>query len=661
MELFIYLIKVTGCTAAFYLVYHILFSKLTFFTLNRWYLLSALVISMLIPLLHINIQTTLPALDVKPLIVNTNTKTISEATDPVFIAQQPQHHTDWMFVADIAYCTITGLLLLKLLLVLGGIVFKALKYGEKQNGYRLIESRSHSNSSFFKYIFLNGAGLNDYEKEQVICHELAHVRLGHTADNLFTEVLKAVLWFNPFVYLFSKALHQSHEFEVDRHLALQYNSKDYAGLLLKLSNPARVGINNQFSAYGLKTRIQMLFKSQSATARKLSYLLVLPVIIGLVYFLAVERVYAFAQDTGGAKNFVLVLDAGHGGNTGGKSNGVNEQDIALAMVKQIKTIAEQRGIKIILTRSDNTNVPFADRVKPQGDAFVSIHVNSDPGNTPRQSTGMTVLTDRTINKERSQKLAEVMVSQMQKLTGITVSDQVYHQGIYVLRENKAPAILLEIGYLTNKNDVKYITNPQNQQAIAEEFVDAIIAYKNTVATKATGIGQVINNAVRTQVKVSVLTNKLQQAIRQRAIADTAIKVKTGNWMSANNMNKGHMSMLNIQYNNDNPNGSRDNLYEDFKEIRSAAIDSSRVDSKTKAVHLYNAELTTGKFNIKADHIVYDRMDSLISANGNVRLKVSDNKHPNAAPTLLETDSLNIYLNNYYLHRSVIRRVIDKLK
>jgi len=657
MELFIYLIKVSGCTAAFYLVYRFLFSKLTFFTLNRWYLLSALVISMLIPLLHINIQTTLPATDIKPLIVNTNTKTISEVIDPVFIAQQPQHRTDWILVANIAYCAIAGVLLLKLLIVLGSIVFKVIKYGEKQDGYWLIEGRSHNNSSFFKYIFLNAAGLNDQEQEQVIYHELVHARLVHTADNLFTEVLKAVLWFNPFVYLFSKALHQSHEFEVDRHLALQYNSKDYAGLLLKLSNPARVGIGNQFSAYGLKTRIQMLFRSQSATAKKLSYLLVLPVVIGLVYFLAVERVYAFAEDTGGDKDFVLVLDAGHGGNSGARAGNVLESDITLAVVKRIKTIAEQRGIKTLLTRANNADVPLAERASLQGDAFVSIHVNSVGGKSAKSATGMEVISDRLNTKAETAKLATAFIGKMNELKGITMNGWVYRQGIAVLRENKAPAILLELGYLTNKSDVKYITNPQNQQAIAEKFVDAIITYKNALQTKVKATGAIRENILRTDVKISFSGSKTQQAIAQNAIADTAIKgkgVKTGVNYSVAKSEKGRISKLAMSYTNDDPNEPKDNLYQEFKYFRLNAADSSIVDDKAKTIRLYKAELTSGKFNIKADYILLNRADSLISANGNVRVKMSDSKKAGQAPTTIDTDTLIIDLKNHP-YRSFINR------
>jgi N-acetylmuramoyl-L-alanine amidase len=401
----------------------------------------------------------------------------------------------------------------------------------------------------------------------------------------------------------------------------------------------------------------MLFGSQSATAKKLSYLLILPVIIGLVYFLAVERVYAFAEDTGSGKDFVLVLDAGHGGNTGGRANGVNEQDITLTMVKQIKTIAEQRGIKIILTRNDNTNVPLAKRTSLQGDAFVSIHVNSDPDNITRKSSGMMVLTNRITNKQRSQKLAEAMVSQMQKLTGITMSDQVRSQGIYVLRENKAPAILLEIGYLTNKNDVKYITDPQNQHAIAEKFVDAIITYKNTLQTKVKGTGAIRENILRTDVNIGFARSKTQQAIAQNTIADTVIKgkgVKTGVNDTVAKSKKGRISKLAMSYTNDDPNEPKDNLYNEFKTARFTAIDSSIADNNTGTVRFYKAEMTSGKFNIKADYILLNRTDSLISANGNVWVKMSDSKKVGQAPTIINTDSLTIDLRNHP-YRPIVNR------
>lgn len=484
MELFIYLIKATGCTAAFYSVYYLLLRKLTFFNLNRWYLLSSLVISLTLPLLHIGIQTKVLTSDVKPVIINTATKTIAEAVDPVILSQ-PVTHVNWLQIGTCVYLAIAAFLLLKLLIDIAGIFYKAIKYGEQQNGYHLINTQKPNNSSFFKYIFLNNTGLSTLEEEQVIAHEVVHMQKLHSVDNLFIEVLKTLLWFNPFIYLFGKALCQTHEFEVDRCITSRYNSKNYAGLLLKLSAPVNMGLANQFSAYGLKIRITMLFNKPSAAIKKLSYLLTIPVMGVLIYFLCVNKVYAHSTATP-ITDFTLVLDAGHGGKTIGAiaPNGITEKDLTLTMVKQIKAIADKRGIKTILTRSNDKDVSFTERLKPKGNIFVSVHINS--AGTYREAdkyNGMLIITDEHKNVSASDKLADIFKREMQRLNGIAIDTVTHHQGIMVLKNNNAPAILIELGYLSNKSDLKYITNKDNQHDIAEKFVDAVIAYKTQYAAQ----------------------------------------------------------------------------------------------------------------------------------------------------------------------------------
>jgi len=481
MDLFSYLIKATACTAAFYAVYYLLLQKLTFFNLNRWYLLSSLVLSLTIPLLHIGIQTKAPASNVKTIFLDPATRTIIDTPDPVILSQ-PIAHVNWLQVCTYAYLTITALLLFKLLMDLAGVLYKAIKYGEQQNGYWLVNAQKPGNSSFFKYIFLNRTGLSTIEKEQVIAHEIVHVQKLHSVDNLFSEMLKAVLWFNPFVYLFGMALHQAHEFEVDRCLADRYNSKDYAGLLLRLSTPINMGFVNQFSAYGLKVRITMLFKKPSAAVKKLNYLLAIPVMGALIYFLCVNKVYAYFKTT---SDFVLVLDAGHGGKTTGSVvNGIAEKDLALTMVKQIKAIADERGIKTILTRSDDRDVSFDERLKLQGNIFVSVHINSGgPYKGADKYNGIVILTDRYKNNPGSEKLANMFKREMLHLNGIAIDTVTRHQGIVVLRDNSIPAVLIELGFLTNKNDLKYITNKDNQHDVAEKFVDAVVAYKTQYGVK----------------------------------------------------------------------------------------------------------------------------------------------------------------------------------
>ncbi|MEO6522266.1 MAG: N-acetylmuramoyl-L-alanine amidase [Mucilaginibacter sp.] len=640
MELFIYLLKVTGCTAAFYLVYYTLFRKLTFFSLNRWYLLASLLVSMLIPLLHISVQTTIPTPDVKPVIINTATKTIEFVADPVILQQPLVQHINWESIAVYAYWIIAALLLIKLTITLGGIIYKGIKHGKRQNGYRLVNGIPANNSSFFNYIFLNDNHLDIIEQEQVITHELVHAKLMHSADNLFTEVLKALLWFNPFVYLYSKALHQAHEFEVDSHLADRYNSKNYASLLLKLSMPANVGISNQFSAYGLKSRVQMLFKSKSATAKKLGYLLMLPIIASLVYFLAVDKVYAYSEDTSLNKNFVLVLDAGHDGKSGAGVGSVLESDIALTMVKQIKAIAEERGIKTVLTRTDNTAVPLAERKSVQGDAFVSVHVNAVSGEMPASATGMMVVTDRN-PKPETQKLATALIGEMQKLNGITMSDKVYHQGVGVLRDNKTPAILIELGYLTNKNDLKYITDPQNQHNIAQKFVDAILAYKKAAQPKNSGAIVKPDTGLHVKVNVAFVPHTWGKAQPAQTVTDT---VKNARGKSISDTHKS--TSLNISCSADDLKAGEVNLYADFSHVRIISSDSS-ASKRNGDVVIYNANLVTGKFNIKAKTVRYNLSDSIVSASGKVHITITDNNMVQKPySTSMVIDTLTIDLKNH---------------
>lgn len=477
MELFIYLTKVTACTAAFYTVYHLLLHKLTFFSLNRWYLLSSLILSLAIPLLHMAVPIEAPRY-VKPSAINFLATSISETADPIILSQ-PITHINWVQLCMYAYLAIAALLLLKLLIDLAGIFYNAIKHGEQQNDYYLINAQTATNSSFFKYIFLNSTGLSTIEKEQVIAHEMVHVQKLHSIDNLFTQALKALLWFNPFVYLFAKALHQAHEFEVDRCLTTRYNSKSYAGLLLKLSVNTGMGLTNQFSAYGLKTRIKMLFNKPSAAIKKLSYLLAIPVISTLVYFLCVDKVYAYKKSTS-ATDFVLVLDAGHGGKDKGAVAGhsVTEKNLTLSIAKQIKAIADTRGIKTVLTRSDDRDVSFDDRLKVKGDVFISVHINSvGTAKDADKYNGIVILTDEKTNAAESEKLGDTFKNELQKLNGIAIASAYQRVRLAVLRKNTVPAVAIELGYLTNKSDLAYLTNKNNQHDIAEKFVDAVVAYK----------------------------------------------------------------------------------------------------------------------------------------------------------------------------------------
>src|SRR5664279_4627838 len=147
--------------------------------------------------------------------------------------------------------------------------------------------------SFFGYIFLNPENHTPTELSAIIMHEKIHETSTHSVDILLSEFFKILLWFNPFSWLFCRAVKENIEFEVDRVLLHQgIDCKEYQYSLLKLSSVKnQIIITNHFNLSNLKTRIIMMNKNQSSRYGLAAYALVIPLILLCMVFS-----YAFAQN-----------------------------------------------------------------------------------------------------------------------------------------------------------------------------------------------------------------------------------------------------------------------------------------------------------------------------------------------------------------------------
>ncbi|MBO7120179.1 MAG: M56 family metallopeptidase [Bacteroidaceae bacterium] len=118
--------------------------------------------------------------------------------------------------------------------------------------------------SFLHYIIINAS---DYEhlRQPILAHEQAHIRLGHTYDLLLLELVKAVQWFNPFVYLLGRDLKAVHEYEADDAvLSFGIDAKTYQLLLVTKAVGSRLQtVCNSLSHHSLKKRIKMMHKNNS--------------------------------------------------------------------------------------------------------------------------------------------------------------------------------------------------------------------------------------------------------------------------------------------------------------------------------------------------------------------------------------------------------------
>jgi len=282
MSAIIYLLQVSACLALFYGFYYLLLNRLTFFTINRYYLLGTLVISFVIPLLTIPVHQEYSAVPVVQQVVNIRSVNNSmHFTNPVTRFVVPKTYATWMQLLQWVYLAAVAGLLIHLFSTLVNF-FAKLKRRKISNIGKVHVLRGDKklpNGSFLNYIFLNDDELSTDEVQQIVAHEMLHVKLLHSADRILMKLVQIILFFNPFVYLYARSMEENHEFEVDREVARSTDKTKYADLLLHLSVTNQGMLYHSFSKVPLKKRITMLFNKPSANVKRVVYILVLPVIL----------------------------------------------------------------------------------------------------------------------------------------------------------------------------------------------------------------------------------------------------------------------------------------------------------------------------------------------------------------------------------------------
>lgn len=253
----------------------------------------------------------------------------------------------------------------------------------------------------------------------------------------------------------------------------------------------------------------------------------------LLTLLTVGCVAAFAFSIAAkqkSKDFVVVIDAGHGGNdVGAQDNGVREKDINLAIAKRLEeNLKKKKGYKVIMTRTGDKAVTLKDRAekanKANADLFISIHCNSlDQYNANRNKVeGAMTFTLGPSGEDANRKVArrENEVIEIEKNKEIYQdydpdSDESYiafemahkedlnrsiglaeliqknllgtagrqdrgvqQAGFLVLRETAMPAVLVECDFLCNANSAKFLNSSSGQKKIAQSLATAIVQYRD---------------------------------------------------------------------------------------------------------------------------------------------------------------------------------------
>ncbi|PRP66881.1 M56 family metallopeptidase [Nonlabens agnitus] len=271
----------------FYGLYRLFLKGTTGFQWHRLYLLLIPVVSFILPLLVIPLDQALttPAflmpveMDVMPVIIEAGQQPVTPATPKI----------EWTNILWTTY--FLGLTTAVILFIIK--LARIQNYKEQgqtiyQNGVYITKVHDLPTAfSFMNHIYINDA-FAEARYEQVLLHEITHIKQKHSWDLLFYELLRIVFWFHPVPYLAQRELKMVHEHIADHRTIAAYGKKSYYENLLKeaLDCPDFSFTNPFFKSKTIKTRLTMIQKSQNQKFPFRKLLWMLPVLFASLIYTA---------------------------------------------------------------------------------------------------------------------------------------------------------------------------------------------------------------------------------------------------------------------------------------------------------------------------------------------------------------------------------------
>ena len=302
-----YLLKSGCCLVIFYIFFKLMMSRSTFFRFNRITLLVGLSGCTLLPL--IELTTTEETFLHTPLyaiheILQSTEQVMSNPEEPgneILLSEKNTEISSLNWI-PVTLGTIYGagtLLTFVWLSVSTCRLAQLIRMSEKKrygNYILVIPRQPIASFSWGRYIVVSAS---DYSRqsEEVLLHEMMHLRNHHTLDLLFMQIFLLVHWFNPVIWLLKRELQEIHEFEADNGVInTGIDATKYQLLLVKKAVGTRLySMANGFNHSKLKKRITMMLKERTNRWARLKLLLAVPVMAGALYVFAQPEVKEIPQ------------------------------------------------------------------------------------------------------------------------------------------------------------------------------------------------------------------------------------------------------------------------------------------------------------------------------------------------------------------------------
>jgi N-acetylmuramoyl-L-alanine amidase len=489
---------------------------------NRFYLLSVLLFSWIIPL--IKIQFTKPVSSGAQVINFLSIVADNNAEIDANLAKNSYQFT-WEGFAIASYFLIAALMLGVLLVGLIRLYILLKKHSCKNVGdvYLILTQVKGTPFSFFRYIFWHEAiDLRSDTGKKMLEHELTHVQQKHSIDKVLIQIVLIAGWFNPFFWLLKKEMEMIHEFIADNKSVQNGDSASLAELLLTAAYPQQQFLlTTPFFFSPIKRRLQMITNNKNPRFSYLRRLVILPllaIVVVLVAFrsksvdpakpLSVGSLMETVANkiNGDQKNaalqlfrsfnlnktYIVVIDAGHGGADHGALSAtekITEAELTLQLAKAVREANTNQNIKIILTReSDITNsvIEKANFTNAHNaDLFISLHCNNaepiqhEKGNkeaNPAKGIEIYIANkEKAVNYSANAVFANEIANSIRNLNTFS-GIKSRSAGIWVLQAVKCPSVIIETGFMTNQEDLKLMRDAGYQKKFALSILEGVQSY-----------------------------------------------------------------------------------------------------------------------------------------------------------------------------------------
>lgn len=225
--------------------------------------------------------------------------------------------------------------------------------------------------------------------------------------------------------------------------------------------------------------------------RKLGIILMIAILTGVVigsqrlgeYLYEQTDVENEIETAGDTAEMVVVVDSGHGGSDPGKVgiNGAIEKDVNLKIAIKLKSLLEEQGIKVIMTREDENGladskvedlkkrVSIINQEKPL--LAVSIHQNSYQGESIHGAQVFYFT-----HSQEGEKAAKIIQEALLEADSENTRSAKANDTYYMLKKTEVPVVIVECGFLSNQKEADLLVTEEYQQKVAEAVVNGIIKY-----------------------------------------------------------------------------------------------------------------------------------------------------------------------------------------